>query len=73
MIPAGQDGIDGQKTEQLVPTGPTWSDGINCWDLNGNGVGDLREDVNGDGNYNALDCQGSDQDWYECRHNRQSR
>ena len=29
-----------------------------------NGVGDTGEDVNGDGNYDALDCQGSDHDWY---------
>ena len=27
-----------------------------CWDANGNGLTDLEEDVNGDGNYNDLDC-----------------
>lgn len=34
------------------------SNGINCWDLNGNGVNDPFEDVNGDGAWDALDCQG---------------
>lgn len=33
--------------------------GLNCWDLNGNGVGDPSEDINNDGLYNALDCQGA--------------
>lgn len=33
-------------------------DGIHCWDLNGDGVNDTEEDTNGDGSYNALDCQG---------------
>ena len=27
-----------------------------CWDTNGNGVTDPEEDVNGDGNFNDLDC-----------------
>ncbi len=31
-----------------------------CWDLNGNGVGDTEEDINGDGQFDALDCQGLD-------------
>lgn len=31
---------------------------INCWDLNGNGVGDDFEDTNGDGSFTAADCQG---------------
>lgn len=30
--------------------------GVDCWDLNGNGVNDPVEDVNGDGAFNALDC-----------------
>ncbi len=34
--------------------------GLNCWDLNGNGVEDPDEDVNGDGVFDALDCQGVD-------------
>lgn len=32
--------------------------GINCWDLNGNRINDLKEDVNQDGKYDALDCKG---------------
>jgi hypothetical protein len=32
--------------------------GLNCWDLNGDGVQDAEEDVNGDGVWDALDCQG---------------
>lgn len=35
------------------------TNGINCWDLNGNGVNDPSEDVNNDNAFNALDCQGS--------------
>ena len=35
-------------------------DGINCWDLNQNGVCDLpTEDINLDGNCTAVDCTGS--------------
>jgi len=34
--------------------------GINCWDLNGDGINEMSEDINGDGNYNALDCQGAE-------------
>lgn len=33
-------------------------DGLNCWDLNGNGVADPEEDVNEDGTIDALDCRG---------------
>lgn len=36
------------------------ADGLNCWDSNGNGAPDLEEDVNGDGTWDALDCQGAD-------------
>jgi hypothetical protein len=32
--------------------------GISCWDVNGNSVNDPAEDVNGDGFFNSLDCQG---------------
>ncbi|MEW2920801.1 hypothetical protein AB1A65_04980 [Muricauda sp. ANG21] len=31
--------------------------GLSCWDLNGNGTGESSEDINGDGNFDALDCQ----------------
>ncbi len=34
------------------------SDGVNCWDLNGNGLGDPEEDANGDGAFDVLDCAG---------------
>jgi len=33
-------------------------DGLNCWDLNGNGAQDAAEDINNDGSWNALDCKG---------------
>jgi len=36
------------------------ADGLNCWDLNGNGVGDPEEDINGDGVFDAADCQGAE-------------
>jgi hypothetical protein len=39
-------------------TGTPGVNGINCWDLNGNGVNDPIEDVNSDGSFNALDCKG---------------
>ncbi len=48
---AGPAGTDGQD-------GVTGADGLSCWDLNGNGRGDASEDANGDGDFNALDCQG---------------
>ena len=43
--PSGTDGIDG-------------ADGINCWDLNGNGIGDPAEDTNGDLTVDVNDCTG---------------
>ena len=46
--PAGASGVDGQDG----------ADGVNCWDLNGNGLEDAEEDVNGDGQVDVLDCQG---------------
>jgi hypothetical protein len=33
--------------------------GLNCWDLNGNGLPDADEDTNQDGVIDALDCQGA--------------
>lgn len=32
--------------------------GLNCWDINGNGIKDPAEDINADGKWDALDCQG---------------
>jgi len=40
---------------QPIPGG---EDGLHCWDLNGNGVGDPEEDLNDDGEFDASDCQG---------------
>ena len=39
-------------------TGPQGSDGLSCWDLDGDGIADPGEDINGDGLYNAVDCHG---------------
>ena len=39
-------------------SGTPGTDGLNCWDLNGNGAQDVSEDVNNDGLWNALDCKG---------------
>ncbi|MBA4745418.1 MAG: collagen-like protein [Muricauda sp.] len=47
--PAGENGVNGADG----------ADGISCWDLNGNGTGDAEEDINEDGNFDALDCQGA--------------
>ena len=38
------------------PQGLAGTNGINCWDLNGNGTNDPTEDVNGDGLFNSTDC-----------------
>ncbi len=56
----GKDGLNGTNGTNGVDgaTGPAGSDGIACWDLNANGVGDIEEDMNGDEFVDALDCQG---------------
>lgn len=46
-------------TDTLGLPGPSGVPGIHCWDLNGDGFDDDDEDINGDGEWNALDCQGS--------------
>lgn len=53
--------IDSLQSSSEVPGPP----GQSCWDLNGNGVGDVivragntSEDTNGDGLVDVLDCQG---------------
>lgn len=52
----GTNGVDGAD-------GADGADGINCWDLNGDGIGNMTgeytEDVNGDQVVDALDCQGA--------------
>lgn len=59
--PTGDDGDDGSDGAQ-GPTGPQGLSGANgtaCWDLNGNGTGDLpAEDINGDLVVDVLDCTG---------------
>lgn len=50
---AGINGIDGAN-------GADGENGISCWDLNANGTGEAEEDINQDGNFDALDCQGAD-------------
>ena len=59
----GKDGLNGDPGEP----GAVGANGIACWDLNGNGTGevgagtdDYTEDTNGDGEVDALDCQGVD-------------
>lgn len=50
--PPGADGQDGAP-------GADGADGQNCWDLNGNAIGDLPdEDKNGDSIVDVADCQG---------------
>lgn len=48
----GQDGVDGVD-------GQDGASGLNCWDVNGNGLTDPTEDRNADGVVNVLDCQGA--------------
>ena len=48
----GKDGTDGAPGID----GTDGAAGINCWDTNGNGIDDPNEDRNGDGAFDALDC-----------------
>lgn len=60
--PIGPQGLpvsDGDCSVAIGPPGPSGKAGLDCFDLNGNGIGDASEDVNGDGKYNEEDCQGS--------------
>ncbi len=58
---AGCEGDDGAPgaTGAAGSDGNDGADGLACWDLNGNGVGDPEEDINGDGLFDTLDCQGT--------------
>jgi len=47
---------DNQDPDTGSPADRT--DGISCWDLNGNGLADNQEDRNNDGVIDAFDCQG---------------
>ncbi len=55
----------GGGTGPTGPAGPpgangsSGTNGISCWDLNSNGVNDPGEDINSDGNWDGLDCQGA--------------
>jgi octaheme c-type cytochrome (tetrathionate reductase family) len=56
----GVDGVDGQPGTAGTPgvPGTAGTNGLNCWDLNGNGVGDLAtEDINKDGTVDVNDCR----------------
>lgn len=59
----GDDGKDGTAgvagaTGATGPTGGGGTDGLNCWDLNQNGIPDLAtEDLNRDGVVDVLDCR----------------
>ena len=56
--PQGLQGLQGDPGPQ-GPQGPAGADGIACWDLNGNGIGDVAtEDKNLDGIVDVLDCTG---------------
>ncbi|MBR9855271.1 MAG: collagen-like protein [Algicola sp.] len=55
----GAQGAKGDPGESIKgDPGENGNDGISCWDLNGNGVKDANEDINQDGNFDGLDCQG---------------
>ncbi len=56
---AGNDGTNGTDGTDGTD-GTNGTDGVNCWDTNGDGIQDPSEDVNGDGEWNSLDCQGAD-------------
>jgi len=59
--PQGPQGPKGDKgdTGDTGATGPQGPPGLACWDLNGNGVGDVpAEDTNSDAVVNVLDCTG---------------
>ena len=66
---SGEDGMNGEDGDPGAPglngtPGTNGDDGVNCWDLNGDGLGtittdeDTNEDRNGDNEVNSLDCQG---------------
>lgn len=69
----GPQGDPGPSSSEVGPKGPTGPagpgggpkgangiSGTSCWDTNGNGLGDASEDNNGDGTFNAADCQGAE-------------
>jgi len=57
---AGTDGAKGKDGFSLIGFGKNGENGLACYDVNLNGIGDVEEDVNGDGEYDVLDCRGGD-------------
>ena len=61
----GTNGLDNTKVLTVDEDGDvvlvtvTGGLGLACWDLNGNGIQDPNEDINGDTFFDALDCQGA--------------
>jgi len=55
--PQGIPGINGSQGPR-GQDGAAGSNGLNCWDLNGNEIGDPAEDKNSDTLFDALDCEG---------------
>ncbi len=56
--PQGPIGATGPQGTTGV-NGTNGTDGLECWDTNGNGIQDPAEDINIDGFWDALDCQGA--------------
>lgn len=61
-VPDGINGVDASKVLTVDGDGDVVltdaASGLACWDLNGDGIQDASEDINGDQQWNALDCQG---------------
>ena len=53
MGPEGPTGPEGP----IGPPGPQGPAGLSCWDLDGDGSCDAKDDANDDGSCDALDCQ----------------
>ena len=48
----------GLSSSEDGSNGESGSDGLSCWDVNGNGLADPEEDFNGDGTVDVYDCWG---------------
>ena len=55
--PSGTAGVPGSPGSAGSP-GPAGFQGLDCWDLDGDGEKDPSEDTNGDGLVNVADCRG---------------
>lgn len=55
----GPQGVEGDQGEEGDP-GVAGADGLKCWDTNNNGTGDPAEDIDGNGEFNVLDCEGQE-------------